>query len=179
VPEPGLIEVEEHFRKRRDMVNDRLPGDLPVGTVVHGLSSDGQACLGCGGTLHVMGTGTLRRGLKLIPAKAVIVLHIRKVYACRNCERDESGVPIVKAAVSNPVIKGGFASPEAVAHIAAQKFVMGVPLYRQEQEWDRYGINLSRQKMPNWLIKATFGWLGPIYGVFKEILCMHKVLHSD
>jgi len=77
------------------------------------------------------------------------------------------------------VIKGGFASPEAIAHIAAQKFVMAVPLYRQEQEWNRYGIALSRQTMSNWLIKATFDWLEPIYETLKEILCLHKVLHAD
>jgi len=179
VPEPELIEIEKHFRKRKNMVNDKLPEDLPVETVLHELSSDEQICPECDGNLHVMGKETLRRELKLIPAKAVIVEHIRNVYACRHCERDECGVPIVKAAVSNPVIKGGFASPEAVAHIAAQKFVMGVPLYRQEQEWNRQGINLSRQTMSNWLIKATFDWLEPIYDTFKEILCMHKVLHAD
>jgi len=179
VPEPELTEVEKHYRKRRNMVNGKLPDDLPVETVVHELADDEQVCPECDGALHVMGTETLRRELKLIPAKAVIIEHVRNVYACRNCEKDACGVPIVKAAVSNPVVKGGFASPEAVAHIAAQKFVMGVPLYRQEQEWNRQGINLSRQTMSNWLIKATFDWLEPIYEALKEILCMHKVLHSD
>ena len=56
---------------------------------------------------------------------------------------------------------------------------MGIPLYRQEQEWNRCGINLTRQTMSNWLIKATFDWLEPIYDVLKEILCTHKVLHVD
>jgi len=179
IPEPELVEVEKHFRKRKNMVNDKLPEDLPVETVIHDLPAEEQICPECSGALHVMGHKTLRRELKLIPAKAFIVEHVCNVYACRNCERDECGVPIVKAAVSNPVIKGGFASPEAVAHIAAQKFVMGVPLYRQEQEWNRYGINLTRQTMSNWLIKATFEWLEPVYDVLKEILCLHKVLHAD
>jgi transposase len=179
VPEPELIEIEKHFRKRRNAVNDKLPADLPAETVVHELPPDEQVCPECSGTLHVMGTETLRRELKLIPAKAVIVEHVRKVYACRNCERDECGVPIVKAAVSNPVIKGGFASPEAVAHIASQKFVTGVPLYRQEQEWTRQGINLSRQTMSNWLIKSTFDWLEPVYDALKELLCMRNVLYAD
>ena len=179
VPDPELIEVEKHYRKRRNMVNDKLPDDLPVETIVHELPSDEQICPECDGALHVMGTETLRRELKLIPAKAVIVEHVRKVYACRNCERDECGVPIVKAPTANPVIKGGFASPEAVAHIAVQKFVTGVPLYRQEQEWMRQGINVSRQTMSNWLIKATFDWLYPIYDALKELLCMQKVLHAD
>ena len=30
VPEPELVEVEKHFRKRKNMVNDKLPKDLPV-----------------------------------------------------------------------------------------------------------------------------------------------------
>jgi transposase len=179
VPEPELVEVEKHFRKRKNMVNDKLSEDLPVETVVHDLPAEEQICPECDGALHVMGHETIRRELKLIPAKAVIVEHTRKVYACRHCEKDECGVPIVKAAVSNPVIKGGFASPEAISYIATQKFVMAVPLYRQEQEWNRYGIALTRQTMSNWLIKATFDWLEPVYGVLKEILCMHKVLHAD
>ena len=32
------------------------------------------------------------------------------------------------------IIPGSFATPEAIAHIMTQKFVMGSPLYRQEQE---------------------------------------------
>jgi hypothetical protein len=57
--------------------------------------------------------------MKIIPAKAVVVHHVRHVYACRNCEASSDHVPIVKADMLEPVIKGGFASPEAVSHIAA------------------------------------------------------------
>jgi transposase len=180
VPEPEIVEVEKHFRKRKNMVNaNKLPSNLLVETIEHELPYDEQVCPECEGHLHVMGKETLRRELKLIPAKAVIVEHIRKVYACRNCEKDECGAPILKTPVSNPVIKGGFASPEAIAHIASQKYVMAVPLYRQEQEWNRLGIELSRQTMSNWLIKATFQWLEPIYDALAEILCLRNVLHAD
>lgn len=78
-----------------------------------------------------------------------------------------------------PVISGGFASPEAVAHIAAQKFVMAVPLYRQEQEWKLQGIWLSRQTMSNWLIRAAEDWLEPVYGILKAKLLKHEVLHAE
>ncbi|MCL2109957.1 MAG: IS66 family transposase [Oscillospiraceae bacterium] len=179
VPEPELVEIEKHYRKRKNMVNDKLPKELPTETVIHELPAEEQICPECDGQLHVMGKETLRRELKLIPAKAIIVEHISKVYACRNCEKDDCGVPIIKAPVANPVIKGGFASPEAIAHIATQKFVMAVPLYRQEQEWNRQGINISRQTMCNWLIKATFLWLEPIYDALKELLCMRDVIHAD
>ena len=180
VPEPELVEIEKHCRKRRNMVNEsNLPTNLLVETIEHELDADEQICPECFSDLHVMGKETLRRELKLIPAKAVIVEHARKVYACRNCEKDECGVPIVKAPFSNPVIKGGFASAEAIAHIATQKFVMAIPLYRQEQEWNRLGINLSRQTMSNWLIKATYHWLEPIYDALAELLCLRSIIHAD
>ena len=71
------------------------------------------------------------------------------------------------------------ASPESNAHIATQKFVMGSPLYRQEQEWAQNGILLPSQTMPDWLIKACEDWLEPIYEEMKRRLCKHRVLHAD
>ena len=120
-----------------------------------------------------------REELKIIPARAVIVRHVRHVYACRNCENASDHVPIVKADMPEPVIKGGFASPEAVAHIAAQKFMMASPLYRKEQEWRLSGILLSRHTMGNWLIKASEDWLEPVYEAMKRRLLEHDVLHAD
>ena len=178
VPEPELIEIERHYRKRKRLTNDQLPDNLPIEVVEHDLPVSEQICSECGENLHVMGRET-RREFKIIPAKAVIVEHVRNVYACRNCEKNDIGVPIVKAPVDKPVIKGSFASPESIAHIMTQKFVMGSPLYRQEQEWKRNGIILSRQTMSNWLIRATEDWLEPIYDALRVILCIHQVLHAD
>ena len=178
VPEPELTEIRKHFRKRTRLITDRLPEDLPIEIVVHDLPAEEQICPECGGDLHVMGREK-RRELKIIPAKVEIVEHVRKVYACRNCERDECGVPILKAPMDEPVIKGSFASPETIAHIMCQKFVMGAPLYRQEQDWRRQGIQLSRQTMSNWLIKAAEDWLEPLYDAIREIICACQVLHAD
>jgi len=56
---------------------------------------------------------------------------------------------------------------------------MGSPLYRQEQDWARKGIPLSRQTMANWLIRATNDWLMPIYDRLKALLLEHQVLHEE
>ena len=178
VPEPELIEIERHYRKRTRLVNDRLPEYLPVEVVEHDLPADEQFCPECGGPLHVMGREK-RRELVIVPAQVKIREHVRKVYTCRECEKDEYGAPILKAAVDESVIKGSFASPEAIAHIMTQKFVMGMPLYRQEQEWKRQGIEISRQTISNWVLRATEDWLEPIYDVLHEMLCNHDVLHAD
>ncbi len=178
VPEPELSEIKRHYRKSRRLVNEGLPENLPVEIVEHDIAASEKICPQCGGDMHVMGREK-RRELVIIPAKVKIREHIRKVYACRDCERDEDGVPINKAPTDEPVIKGGFASPETIAHIICQKFVMGVPLYRQEQEWKRQGIMLSRQTMSNWLLKATEDWLEPVYDAYRELLLISTVLHAD
>lgn len=177
-PEPSLTEVKAHYRKKTRLTTDMLPDDLPVEVIEHELPEDGRICPDCSGELHTMGRET-REELRLIPAKAVIVRHVRHVYTCRNCEETSEHTPFVKADMPEPVIKGGFASPEAIAHIASQKFMMASPLYRQEQEWKQNGIRLSRQTMSNWLIKASADWLEPIYGEMKRRLCGHDVLHGD
>lgn len=179
VAEPELVEIEKHYRKRTRLTTDKLPDDLPVEVVEHGLPASEQSCPACDGTLHVMGRETLRRELVIIPAQVTIREHVRLTYACRHCEQTDLSVPVVKAAVPEPVIKGSFASPEAIAHTMAQKFVMGIPLYRQEQEWKRQGILLSRQTMSNWLIRAAEDWLEPICEALKEQLLRRKVLHAD
>jgi len=178
VVEPELREVQKHFRKRKRLINDKLPENLPIEVVEHDLEENEKDCPECGAGLHVMGREK-RRELVIIPAQVKIREHVRKVYACRDCEKDAIGVPIVKAPIDEPVIKGSFASPEAIAHIMYQKFVMGAPLYRQEQDWKRNGILLSRQTMSNWLLKATEDYLEPIYDALREILLIQEVLHAD
>jgi len=177
-PEPEITEVKAHYRKCTRLTTDKLPEDLPVEIVEHELREEDRSCPECGGELHTMGKET-REELKIIPAKAVIVRHIRHVYACRNCETTSDHVPIIKAEMPEPVIKGGFASAETIAHIAVQKFMMASPLYRQEKEWKQNGILLSRQTMANWLLKASKDWLEPLYEKMKQKLLEHKVLHVD
>ncbi len=177
--EPALCEVEKYYRQKAKRGADRLPPELPVEVVEHVLPGEEQVCPECGGELHILGKEVMREELKLIPARAVKVQHVRFAYACRRCEKDGDIVPVVKALVPPPVIKGSFASPEAIAHIAVQKYVMCVPLYRQEQQWKRAGIPLSRQTMSNWLLRATRDWLKPVYGALRQQLLKRAVLHAD
>ncbi len=59
-----------------------------------------------------------------------------------------------------------------------QKFTNAMPLYRQEQDFKRLGVSLSRQNLSNWMIKgATL--LQPILAGMKEELLKREVLHAD
>ena len=178
-PEPEITTIAEHKRKKQLTGQQQLPDDVPVEVVEHVLPQDDQSCPACDGDLHIMGKEVVRRELKLIPAKAVIIEHVRCTYACRHCEKHEDSVPVLKAPVPKALIKGSFASPEAVAHIMAQKFVMSLPLYRQEKDWKRQGIKLNRQTMSNWLLRCSKDFLEPIYERLHEELLTHRILHAD
>jgi len=181
-PEPELREVQRHFRKRKRLVNDTLPDNIPIEIVEHGLDESEKDCPECGEQLHVMGRGEKRRVLVVIPATVKIREHVSLTYGCRSCEQtavEPGDATIINAPLPAPVIKNSFASPEAIAHIMYQKFVMGAPLYRQEKDWERQGIMLSRQTMSNWLISATKKYLEPIYNALLAILLTLQVLHSD
>ena len=177
-PEPEITEVKAHYRKKAAESKERLPEDLPVVIVEHTLSEAEHVCPQCGEALRVIGK-TERDTLVIIPATAKIRRDVTYTYACKHCEQNACSTPVVKANMPKPLIKGSIASPEAVAHIMTQKFVMASPLYRQEQEWERRGIPLSRQTMSNWLLKCTEDYLAPVYEVLKRQLIQHSVLHAD
>ena len=48
------------------------------------------------------------------------------------------------------------------------KYVNAVPLYRQEQELKRNGINISRQVMSNWTIECADRYLSVMYDWLHE-----------
>jgi transposase len=175
--EPDIEIVKGHYRKKRAR-SDRLPKDMPIKEIVYELPEEERACPDCGEEMRGMGH-EYRDELVVIPAKVMIRRHAARAYICKECSETTERTPILKAEMPKPVIKGSFASPESVAFAAHQKFVMGVPLYRQEQEWKRQGVLLSRQTMANWLIRCAEQWLQPLANELKRRMLLREVLHAD
>ena len=128
--------------------------------------------------MHEISTET-RQELKIIPPQVKVVKHVRHVYACRQCEQQADETPVVTAPMPHPVYKGSLASPSLMAYIMSQKYVESLPLYRQEQQFVRWGIQLSRQTMSNWMIYGAQTWLKPLYQRMHQLLCAQKVLYAD
>ncbi len=171
-------QVAAHTRKKSGSVKDVVPENIPVEVVEHRLPEEERECPQCGGTMREIGS-EVRETLVLIPAKAVLRQDVYYTYACERCQKNDITTPIAKAPKEPAVIPGGFASPEAIAHIMTQKFVMAAPLYRQEQEWARQGLKLSRQTMSNWVLRAAEDWLSPVYEELHRQLVKRDVLHAD
>jgi hypothetical protein len=66
-----------------------------------------------------------------------------------------------------------------MAFIMERKYVLAVPLYRQEQQFKHYGIELSRQTLANWMIRGATDWLSLLYARMKVHLLQHDILHAD
>ena len=177
-PDVEAIAVKAHARKARRSTQEKLPEDIEV-EVIHKILTDEECvCPQCQGQMHDIGKEVTKR-LKIIPAKFVVEeTHVHK-YACRRCQEQDITTPIKAAPTDPAVIKGSIATPEAIAHIMTQKFVMYSPLYRQEQEYNRAGVPLSRQTMSNWLLKASALWLKPVYERMKAELLKQDILHAD
>ena len=174
--------VAAHKRhKKHEYTLDNISEGIPVEQVEHRLEGEDLVCPECGETMTEIGKEVVRT-LEIIPAQTIVHEDVYYTYACKNCsENADEGceTPIVKAPREKGIIPGSFATPEAIAHIMTQKFVMGSPLYRQEQELHRKGIKLSRQTMSNWILKATEAYLAPVYEQLHKELLTRDVLHAD
>ena len=177
LPEP-TVETITYKRKKKAGAREAKLDALPVETIEYRLNEDDQVCPCCTGKLHGMST-EVRRELKIIPAEVKVVEHVRHVYACRRCEQEAIRTPIVTAPMPAPVAPGSLASPSILAYIMSQKYTDSLPLYRQEQQFLRLGVELSRQTMANWLIAGSERWLTPLYDYMHAELLKRDIVHAD
>lgn len=175
--EPAMEEITYRRRKQKGKREEQLK-DLPVEIIEYRLSPEEQVCPCCQGALHEMST-EVRQELKIIPAQASVVKHVRYTYACRRCDREAINTPVITAPMPAPVLPGSLVSPSAMAFVMTGKYVDALPLYRQEQSLSRLGIDISRQTMANWMIQGAQRWLYPLYERMHELLLKEEVLHAD
>lgn len=107
--------------------------------------------------------------------------YVQYVYKCVECGKNDTNPfdSITCAPVPAPVLTHSFASPSSVAWVMYQKYMMSVPLYRQEKDFKRMGAELKRDMMANWVIRTSEYWLMPLYEKMHEQLLKCSVIMSD
>ena len=146
------VPVRAHTRVKRG--RKPLPEDLPRVEVLHDIPEEDKVC-GCGQRLQRIGADTCEK-LEIIPAQVRVKRHIRPKYACKACEGsgDEEN-PAVRIAPAVPqLLPKSIATPALVAYIITAKFCDALPFFRQERQFQRIGIDISRQDMANWTIRV-------------------------
>ena len=178
LPEPKIEEVivPSHKRKKKRSFDEKY-GDLPAEEVVYDISDKEKICEKCGSEMTFM-KYEIRRELKIIPAKITVVEHKKAVYVCKECDKNGIEASFKTAEATPALIEKSLVSPSLMAHIMYQKFCNAMPLYRQEQDLKRMGIQFSRQTMANWVISGA-KLLQPLYEKMHGILLTESILHAD
>ena len=107
------------------------------------------------------------------PAKVEVEEHHVKVYAGKKTDE------IVRAPHPECLLRGSLVSASLEAAVMNAKYVNAVPLYRQEQEFERYGLHISRQNMANWTIQCADRYLAVLYDCLHEKMYDYHVLQAD
>ena len=148
-----------------------MPANLPRIDYLHDLPKEQCQCKKCGFQL-VKISEDITEKLAVIPAQFIVHRHIRPQYACNACETIQAK-PVAPA-----VIDGSYCSPGLAAWIICNKYLDHLPLYRQEQISQRYGVALSRQTMAHWIGQHGHA-LMPLAQELQKLLLQRSVLHAD
>lgn len=158
-------------KKKQGKREEDLDG-LPVVVIEHSMTEEELAArFGEGGFKQLPDEVYRRYGFT--PAKVEVEEHHVKVYAGKKTDE------IVKAPHPESLLRGSLVSPSLEAAVMNAKYVNAVPLYRQEQEFERYGLHISRQDMANWTIQCADRCLAVLYGYLHEKMYGYHVLQAD
>lgn len=170
IPEAEAEGEAKPARKPRKSV--RIPPELPRVEIIHDVPDAQKVCPHDGTALkHI--DSEIHEQLDIIPAQVQVLRHIRYTYACPCCEQH-----LVTAQKPKQPIEKSIASPRLLATIATQKYVDGMPLYRQEQAFARIGLELDRTTQANWMMKCG-ALIQPLINLIHEQMLEEPVLHMD
>ena len=110
---------------------------------------------------------------KFTPAKVEIEEHHVGVYKSKKDNHFK------KAKHPGYLLRNSLVSPSLLAAVLNAKYVNAVPLYRQEQEFARYGVEITRREMAHWTILCTERYLSLLYDYLHEKMYEYHVLQAD
>ena len=169
IEEPEIEEVVVRRKKRKGKRVEDLEG-LPVEPVFHGLTEEELASEFPNGYYEL--PDEIYRKLDVIPATFKVIEHHIKVYKGKDGK-------IVKGKHPKEMLNNSIATPSLVAFIDNAKYTNAVPLYRQEQEFERNDIHIPRQNMANWCITTAERYLSFIYERLRQEIVSSPVVHAD
>lgn len=175
-PEPAVEEVVKKPKHKKKSIKDKYK-NLEVEEIIHKLSDEEKICDSCGSEMNFM-RYDISHKIRIVPAKAILEVHKTEVFVCKECDKNGTEGSFKTAKTEPSLIEKSLATPSLLAYILNQKFCLGLPLYRQEQELRRMNISLSRQTMANWVIAAA-KMLKPLYDTLHKKLAERNILHAD
>lgn len=114
--------------------------------------------------------------LRYEPASWTVEKHKVHVYVGTDGERQDE---FLRGDRPNDLLRNSILTPSLAAAIINAKYVNSLPLYRIEEEFERNGVNISRQTMADWVIKCADRYLILLYDHLRERLMKYPVVQAD
>ncbi len=92
---------------------------------------------------------------------------------------DKYGYLIGSVPYEGAVLPKSIASSSLLSELVHDKHRMFLPLYRIENDENRYGFSLSRQTMSTWITRVGLDLLRPVYDYLREILKRYRYQQCD
>lgn len=169
-----LQQVAEHERAQREKagrksIEERF-AKLPVSEVIEIIPDEVRAQPEL---YEEVGEESTFR-VEIEPPRLHKVVTVRKKYR----HKIDRSRPLSVAAAPMELAEGGYAGASLVAWILVSKYVEHQPLYRLEKSSQRWGAQLPRQSMSEWVERGAF-YLGMIYRLMESRLLNSGYLQLD
>ena len=152
-----------------------LPADLRRVENIIDLSDEEKAAMGDD---WVFIGYDIAEQLAVIPRQHYVIVTKRAKYAPINDEVAGAEQGIRTAKRQEQIIPKSIADSSVIADALANKFIDGLPFYRQAKRYQGEGVDLSRQTMSGWAVQLVTP-LTPLMAYLKRGLYQGPVLHLD
>jgi len=159
-------------RRKRHPGRRPLPDNLP--RQIHEIHppENERTCSACGAPKVIFGHDVTEE-LEIVPARLFVNRYVRYKYACRQCQGEVSVGPLPPRPLDKGVPGPGF-----LAHLVTSKYADALPLYRQQQIFRRYGLELPRSTLCGWVAYVAVT-LAPIVEAMKACVRNSRKVHTD
>jgi len=171
-PEDGPERWRGKKRRPRHHGRRRLPDHLPRHPHEIHPADEELTCPCCQTRKTVFGKDVTEE-LDMIPPKFFVNQYIRYKYACPVCQGSVS-----EGTLPQRPIDKGIPGPGVLAEVLTNKYAYHLPLYRQQEMFRRFGLEMPRSTLCGWVGYAADS-LAPIVEAMKSLVLASRKVHTD
>ena len=174
--EPEADEVITVRKKKTKGQRELDLKDFPVDVIpTHSVSEEALDAFFGKGNWKKMPDETYKR-LRHEPESWTVELHTVEVYVGTDGDHQDE---FLRGQRPKDLLRNSVVTPSLMAAVMNGKYVNAIPLYRIEKEFERNGINISRQTMANWTVRCSEKYLAAVVKRLREEQLKDEVNHCD
>lgn len=173
---PESLNVPSHQRKKKSGKGKwsvEIPDDLPRVEEIMDVPEEDRICPLTGKALKKIGEDRVEK-LAFRPGEYYVKAIVRPKYAHPNDPR----FGVIQENAPKSILAGSKFDESFMAHVAVEKFVYHMPLYRIEEKLNTRMIKVSRQSLSS-LLKNIGEKLSPLYDLMKEQILDQGCMFTD